>query len=88
MGANFPARRRPAGDQEPTRQGDGGEARLWHIGTALAVSFRGRGASLTLAGPAWVLLGAAGFRRHGPPALHDTVGVLQLVFATVAGAGA
>ena len=41
-----------------------------------------------LAWLAWVLLGLAGYRRHGAPALHDTVGVLQLVFATVAGAGA
>ena len=30
----------------------------------------------------------AGYRRHRAPALHDIVGVLQLVFATVAGAGA
>jgi uncharacterized protein YjbI with pentapeptide repeats len=86
MSANFPSRRRPAGDQEPTRPGAGGEPRLWHIGTAMAVSFTV--AVVGLAGLAWVLLGAAGFRRHGPPALHDTVGILQLVFASVAGAGA
>jgi hypothetical protein len=89
MGANFPARRRPAGDHEPARQGGGGEARLWPIGTALAVSFAVAVAGLAgLTWLAWVLLGAAGFRRHGPPALHDTVGILQLVFASVAGAGA
>lgn len=41
-----------------------------------------------LAWLAWVLLGLAGYRHHGPPALHDTVAVLQLVFATVAGVGA
>jgi hypothetical protein len=41
-----------------------------------------------LAWLAWVLLGLAGYRRHGVPALRDTVGVLQLVFASVAGAGA
>jgi len=41
-----------------------------------------------LAWLAWVLLGLAGYRHHGAPALKDTVGVLQLVFATVAGAGA
>ena len=70
-------------------EGDGGEARLWHIGTALAVSFTVAVVGLVgLAWLAWVLLGAAGFRRHGPPALHDTVGILQLVFASVAGAGA
>jgi uncharacterized protein YjbI with pentapeptide repeats len=78
MGANFPRRR-----------DDGGEARLWHLGTALAVGFTV--AVVALAGLAWlgwVLLGLAGYRHHGAPALHDTVGVLQLVFATVAGAGA
>jgi hypothetical protein len=41
-----------------------------------------------LAWLAWVLLGVAGYRHHRAPALMDTVGVLQLVFATVAGAGA
>jgi hypothetical protein len=41
-----------------------------------------------LAWLAWVLLSLAGFRRHGALSLHDTVGVLQLVFASVAGAGA
>ena len=49
------------------------------------------GAVVGLAGLAWltwVLLGLAGYRHHGAPALKDTVGVLQLVFATVAGAGA
>jgi uncharacterized protein YjbI with pentapeptide repeats len=90
MGANFPVQRRPtAGDRESAREGDGGEARLWHIGTALAVSFTVAVVGLVgLAWLAWVLLGVAGFRRHGPPALHDTVGILQLVFASVAGAGA
>ena len=90
MGANFPVQRRPlAGDRESPREGDGGEARLWHIGTALAVSFTVAVVGLVgLAWLAWVLLGVAGFRRHGPPALHDTVGILQLVFASVAGAGA
>ncbi len=73
MSANFPARRRAAGDQEPTRQGGDGEARLWRIGTALTVSFTVAVVALVgLAWLAWVLLGAAGFRRHGPPALHDT----------------
>ena len=90
MGANFPVRRRPpAGDREPAREGDSSEARLWRIGTALAVSFTVAVVGLAgLAWLAWVLLGAAGFRHHGAPALHDTVGVLQLVFASVAGAGA
>jgi hypothetical protein len=88
MGAN-PARRRPAAAQEPVQRSDGGEARLWHLGTALAVSFTVAVVGLAgLAGLAWVLLGVAGYRHHGAPALKDTVGVLQLVFATVAGAGA
>ncbi|HXR22326.1 MAG TPA: pentapeptide repeat-containing protein [Acidimicrobiales bacterium] len=41
-----------------------------------------------LAWLAWALVGLAGFRRHGALSLHDTVSVLQLVFASVAGAGA
>ena len=88
MRANFPARRRPAADREPTRRDDG-EARLWHIGTVLAVSFTVAVVGLAgLAWLAWVLLGLAGYRHHGAPELKDTVGVLQLVFAAVAGAGA
>ena len=88
MRANFPARRRPAADQEPTRRNDG-EARLWHIGTVLTVSFTVAVVGLAgLAWLAWVLLGLAGYRHHGAPELKDTVGVFQLVFATVAGAGA
>jgi hypothetical protein len=70
-------------------QDEGGETRLWHLGTALAVGFTVAVVGLAgLAWLAWVLLGLAGYRHHGAPALHDTVGVLQLVFATVAGAGA
>jgi uncharacterized protein YjbI with pentapeptide repeats len=60
-----------------------------HLGTALAVSFTVAVVGLAgLAWLAWVLLGVAGYRHHGAPALKDTVSVLQLVFATVAGAGA
>ena len=89
MGANLTRRRRPAADQEPVERGGGGEARLWHLGTALAVGFTVAVVGLAgLAWLAWVLLGVAGYRHHGAPALHDTVGVLQLVFASVAGAGA
>ena len=73
---------------EPSQR-DAGEARLWRIGAALAVSFAGAVLGLAaLAWVAWIVLGLAGFRRHGTPSLHDTVGVLQLVFASVAGAGA
>jgi hypothetical protein len=77
MRANFPARRRPAADQEPTRRDDG-EARLWHIGTVLAVSFTVAVVGLAgLAWLAWVLLGLAGYRHHGAPELKDTVGVFH-----------
>jgi uncharacterized protein YjbI with pentapeptide repeats len=89
MSARLPGRRRPAGGQKQAQQSDAGEARLWHLGTALVVSFAVAVVGLAgLAWLAWVLLGLAGYRHHGAPALHDTVGVLQLVFATVAGAGA
>jgi hypothetical protein len=89
MGATPPRRRRPAAAQEPVQRSDDGEARLWHLGKTLAVSFTVAVVGLAgLAWLAWVLLGLAGYRHHGAPALKDTVGVLQLVFATVAGAGA
>ncbi len=89
MSANAPNQHRPTSGQEPPQRGDIGDAGLWHIGSALALSFAV--AMLGLAGLAWLawaLLGLAGFRRHGALSLHDTVGVLQLVFASVAGAGA
>jgi uncharacterized protein YjbI with pentapeptide repeats len=89
VGAHFLRRHRPADDYKPVQRGDHGEARLWRLGTALAVSFTLAVVGLAgLAWLAWVLLGAAGYRRHGAPELKDTIGVLQLVFATVAGAGA
>ena len=89
MGVNPPRRRGPAAAQEPAQRSDDGEARLWHLGTALAVSFTVAVVGLAgLAWLAWVLLGLAGYRHHGAPELKDTVSVLQLVFATVAGAGA
>lgn len=76
-------------EQKPVRRRDAGEAQLWHIGTAMAVCFTVAVLGLVgLAWLAWVVLGLTGFRRHGTPPLHDTVGVLQLVFASVAGAGA
>jgi hypothetical protein len=89
MDANPSRRRRPAAAQEPVQRSDGDEVELWRLRKALAVSFTVAVIGLAgLAGLAWVLLGLAGYRHHGAPALKDTVGVLQLVFATVAGAGA
>src|SRR5690348_8561106 len=89
MRSKLPRRRRLMSHQELARRRDAGEVRLWHIRTALTVSFTA--AVLGLAGLgwlSWVLIGWAGFRRHGPLSLHDTIGVLQLVFASIAGAGA
>ncbi len=89
MSANLPRRRRSAGNKQALRRREDGEARLWRIGLALTVSFSVAVVGLAgLASLAWVLLGVAGYRRHGAPPLHDAVGVAQLVFATVAGAGA
>ena len=78
----------PAGGQNLNQRERSGEAHLWHIGAALAVSFIVTLLGLTaLSVIAWAWLGWAGFRRHGL-SLHDSVSVLQLVFASVAGAGA
>jgi uncharacterized protein YjbI with pentapeptide repeats len=89
VSTNFSTRRHATADPDPIQRDDGGEARLWHIRTALIVSFTVAVVGLAgLSGLAWVLLGLAGYRHHGAPALHDTVTVLQLVFASVAGAGA
>lgn len=62
MAVKFPGQRRPAEDAvDPARRRDAGEARLWHIGVALAVSFTVAEAALAgLAGLAWVLLGVGG----------------------------
>ena len=89
MSADLPPRFRLPGGREPVQRDDRGEARLWRLGTVLAVSFTVAVVGLAgLAWLAWLLLGVAGYRHHGAPALKDTIGVLQLVFATVAGAGA
>ena len=80
MSANFPGRHRLAVGQEPTWQGDGAAAPPWHTGTAMAVSFTVVVVGLAgLGRPTWVLLGVAGFRRHGAPSIHDAVtGYLDL----------
>ena len=83
-------RRHTATARDPVRRSDGGEARLWHLGTALAVisphAVLGLGGLMLWV--AYLLLDVAGYRRHGAPPLNNTFSVLQLVFATVAGAGA
>jgi len=62
---------------------------LWPIGRALAACFAA--AVIGLAGLTWVAVALLGYPRLAPSpviSLHDLVGVLQLVFASVAGAGA
>ena len=90
MGVKFPGRRRPSEDpRQPGRSRDAGEARLWPFGAALGVGFAA--AALGLAGLtwlAWALLHHPKVSHAGAISVHDAVGVLQLVFASVAGAGA
>jgi len=68
---------------------DPGHMRLWRIGYALAACF-----AVALAGLAllwWlalVLLHHPALSSSHVISVHDTVGVAQLVFASVAGAGA
>ena len=77
------------GGQKPARRGEAGEPRLWHIGAALAVGFGVAAVGLAgLTWLAWALLHHPKIPNPGVISLHDTVGVLQLVFASVAGAGA
>src|SRR5262249_22498413 len=71
------------------RRSDPGEARLWHFGAALAAGFAAAALSLAaLTWLAWSLLHHPRLPQHGTITPHDAVGVLQLVFASVAGAGA
>src|SRR5690242_2789635 len=68
---------------------DPGPTRLWRIGYALAACF-----AVAVAGLAGLWLAARALlgNPHLAPSkgisVHDTVGVAQLVFASVAGAGA
>lgn len=70
-------------------QTDPADTRMWHIGLAL---FAGGAAALMglvgLAWLAWNALHRPRISRTSAISLHDAVGVLQLVFASVAGAGA
>lgn len=89
MRAKVSRRRNSASVREPVRRPDPNEAQLWRFGSALTISFTVAVLGLAcLTWLTWLLLGWAGFRRHGPIPLHDEIGVLQLVFASVAGAGA
>jgi lysylphosphatidylglycerol synthetase-like protein (DUF2156 family) len=65
---------------------DPGPPRLWRIGYALTTCF-----AAALAGLWWAALALLSHPKLPQPkviSLHDTVGVAQLVFASVAGAGA
>ena len=75
-------------DPAPPRH-DPDPPRLWRIGYALAVSFAVAAAGLAaLWQAALVLLNHPHLPHAQLISLHDTVGVAQLVFASVAGAGA
>jgi len=68
---------------------DPASARMWHIGLALFVG--GGAAAVGLVGLSWLawsVLHRPRIARSGAISLHDAVSVLQLVFASVAGAGA
>jgi uncharacterized protein YjbI with pentapeptide repeats len=86
----FPRRRRPGEDpRQPDRRRDAGEARLWPFGAALGAGFLAAGLRLAgLTWLAWALLHHPKVSHAGVISVHDAVGVLQLVFASVAGAGA
>ena len=87
MRADLLRLRRSADGSKPRRRG--GDARLWHIGTALAVGFAAAILGLAaLTWLAWALLHHPKIPHPGTLSLHDSVSVLQLVFASVAGAGA
>ena len=71
------------------RRKEADRLRLWPIGWALAVCFTI--AVVGLAGLTWVALASLHYPklpRLSTVSLHDFIGILQLVFASVAGAGA
>ena len=75
--------RRPRGRDYP------GRLRLWPIGWALAACCAAGGIALAgLTWLAWALLGKPKLPYSSTISLHDWIGVLQLVFASVAGTGA
>src|SRR5215475_5031504 len=89
VGVNLPEPRRSADKRLPPVQGDPGEANLWPFGLALLAGCTA--ALVGLVGLAWLALALLHFPKVSHPgtiSVHDTVGVFQLVFASVAGAGA
>ena len=77
------------GQRGPHRRNDPGRLRLWPIGWALAACCAAAGIALAgLTWVAWALLRKPKLPHSSTISLHDAIGVLQLVFASVAGAGA
>ena len=77
------------GMRRSNRRGDPGRLRLWPIGWALGACFAAAVAGLgALTSFALALLHHPKIPRSSTVSLHDLVGILQLVFASVAGAGA
>ncbi len=77
------------GQRGPHRRNDPGRLRLWPIGWALAACCAAAGIALAgLTWLAWALLRKPKLPHSSTISLHDAIGVLQLVFASVAGAGA
>ena len=77
------------GQRGPHRRNDPGRLRLWPIGWALAACCVAAGMALAgLTWLAWALLRKPKLPHSSTISLHDAIGVLQLVFASVAGAGA
>ena len=71
------------------RRNDPGRLRVWPIGWALAACFAATATGLT--GLTWLalaLLHHPKLPHHPTVSLHDFIGILQLVFASVAGTGA
>ena len=79
----------PRSIRKSKRRRDPGRLQLWPMGVVLPLSFAI--ALLALSGLAWIswiVLGSPRLPHPRPISLHDSISVLQLVFASVAGAGA